>query len=71
MAYTYRNKKTGEVLYLNRRIKSVFWEEETPEEETTLEDPEEETSEEETSQEAPEEEPVAAPKKATRSRGKK
>ena len=62
MAYTYRNKKTGEVLYLNRRIKSVFWEEETPEEET---------SEEETTQEASEEEPVAAPKKATRSRGKK
>lgn len=57
MAYTYRNKKTGEVIYLNRRAKSAFWEEV---------EPEEENSEEETSEE-PIEEP---PKKTTRSGGK-
>lgn len=57
MAYTYRNKKTGEVIYLNRRAKSAFWEEV---------EPEEENSEEETS-EKPVEEP---PKKTTKSRGK-
>lgn len=57
MAYTYRNKKTGEVIYLNRRAKSAFWEEV---------EPEEENSEEETSEE-PVEEP---PKKTTKNRGK-
>lgn len=64
MAYTYRNKKTGEVIYLNHRAKSAFWEEQLPEEEIS----EEEISEEETSVEAPAEEPK--PKKTTKSRGK-
>lgn len=58
MAYTYRNKKTGEVIYLNRRAKSAFWEEV---------EPEEENSEEETSEEP---EPEKTPKKTTKSRGK-
>ena len=68
MAYTYRNKKTGEVIYLNRRVKTAFWEEVEPEEETTGDEtPEEETPEiNEISGEAMEE----APKKTTRKRGK-
>lgn len=61
MAYTYRNKKTGEVIHLNHRAKSVFWEEVEPEQE--------ETFEEETFEEDPEQE--EAPKKPGRGRGKK
>lgn len=65
MAYTYRNKKSGEVIHLNHRAKSAFWEEVEPEQEDTFE---EETFEEETSEENPEQE--EAPKKTGR-RGKK
>lgn len=60
MAYTYRNKKSGEVIHLNHRAKSAFWEEVEPEQEETFED--------ETSEEDPEQEEV--PKKTSR-RGKK
>ncbi|MBR2422604.1 MAG: hypothetical protein IKB09_09710 [Oscillospiraceae bacterium] len=64
MAYTYRNKKTGEVIYLNRRAKSAFWEEVEPEKEEIFEGekPEEENS--------TEPEPEKMPKKTAKSRGK-
>lgn len=74
MAYTYRNKKTGEVIYLNRRVNTAFWEEVEPEQEETFEEEtfEEETFEEDPEQENPEqEEPAEAPKKTTEGRGKK
>lgn len=74
MAYTYRNKKTGEVIYLNRRAKSAFWEEVEPEEEEIFEEDgiEEDLLSDmipavEVEPEAPVEEP---PKKTTKSRGK-
>ena len=78
MAYTYRNKKTGEVIYLNRRVKTAFWEEVEPEEETTGDEtPEEETTGDETpEEETPEINEISgeameeAPKKTTRKRGK-
>lgn len=70
MAYTYRNKKTGEVIHLNHHAKSVFWEEVEPEQE---EDFEEDSEQEDPGQEDPEqEEPVEEPPKKTgRGRGKK
>ena len=69
MAYTYVNKKTGDVIYLNRRAKTAFWEEQVPEEETPEEESiEEESIEEESIEEVPTEEPK--PKKTTKSRGK-
>ena len=74
MAYTYRNKKTGEVIYLNRRVKSAFWEEETPEEEPfedSTEDSVEEPAEEITKEPVEEITEEPAPKKATSRRGKK
>ncbi len=76
MAYTYRNKKTGEVIYLNRRVKTAFWEEELPEEddaqdqddqEEEIQEDSEPVEESEIAEEAAEE----APKKTGRSRGKK
>lgn len=74
MAYTYRNKKTGEEIYLNRRAKSAFWEEVEPEqEEMFVEDDIEEDSlpdaipAVEVEPEEPVEEP---PKKTAKSRGK-
>lgn len=84
MAYTYRNKKTGEVIYLNRRAKSAFWEEVEPEQEETFEedDIEEDDIEEDDIEENPlldvipavevePEKPVEKPpKKTTKSRGK-
>ena len=74
MAYTYVNKKTGEVIYLNRRVKTDFWEEKLPEEDAPGEENfEEETNGEETPEtEIPEEVPAEEPKpkKAAKSRGK-
>lgn len=74
MAYTYRNKKTGDVIYLNRRAKTAFWEEVEPEEDESFE---EETSEEDPlfdeipeAEDASEEPAEEAPKKTSR-RGKK
>lgn len=59
MAYTYRNKKTGDVIALGRRAKSAYWEEVEPEEEETFE-----------AEDAPEEPVEETPKKTGR-RGKK
>lgn len=84
MAYAYRNKKTGEVIYLNRRAKSAFWEEVEPEEESVEEDTfeedafaEDDIEEEDPVPEAipavevqPEEPAEEPPKKTTRKRGK-
>lgn len=79
MAYTYRNKKNGDVITLNRKAKSAYWEEVEPEEEETFE---EETFKEETPDEDPlfdeipeaedaPEEPVEEALKKTGRRGKK
>ena len=80
MAYTYRNKKTGDVITLNRKATTAFWEEVDPEdaafeEEDTFEEEEthdedplfDEIPEAEDASEAPVEE---TPKKTGR-RGKK
>ena len=81
MAYAYRNKKSGEVVHLNHRAKSAFWEEVEHEEEKSFEletfEEEETTDEDPLSDEIPEAEDAAdepaeeAPKKTSRSRGKK
>lgn len=72
MAYTYRNKKTGGVIYLNRRAKSAFWEEVEPEKETPEQDSAEDAAQEDvTSEEEPAEAEEKPPKKTGRSRGKK
>lgn len=81
MAYTYRNKKTGDVITLNRKATTAFWEEVDPEE-AAFED--EDTIEEEDASEGedtlldviPEseddsEEPVEEAPQKTGRRGKK
>jgi len=74
MAYTYRNKKTGEVIYLNRRAKSAFWEEVGPEQEETFEEDdigEDSLLDAIPAVEVEPEEPVEVPpKKTTKSKGK-
>lgn len=76
MAYAYRNKKTGEVIYLNRRVKTAFWEEELPEEDDAQDQADQEKEIQEDSETMEESEPAEepaeeAPKKTSRSRGKK
>ena len=84
MAYTYRNKKTGDVITLNRKATTAFWEEVEPEEDGSFEEEtfEEETFEEETFDEDPQfdelpeaedalDEPVEEDPKKTGRRGKK